>query len=1347
MTVGQSGLFAILPPRLVALLLGLCVSALALSVLLGWLLDIPVLRSALSTGAPMRANAAASLLVVGLTSAGLALDRSAGLLRKVALVAGTAVALLALATLAQDLAGRSLGIDEWLVRDATGTSTVAAPGRMSPPTALSLALLGIGLAVASRPPGGRLRAPVLAALGCSVLLIGGIALLGHAVERLLELRFLNYSRIAMYTALAMILAGAALLALLRADGALRWALDRVTTAGFAAGIAAMVITAAVSYDFTSRMRADAMRVNSALELLREIQALNTLLGDFTISAGRYIITRDERTLDAREATKAAIGEAFDAVRRMTAGRVELRARLDRIIDLHTRRVAMSEAIIADFRQRLREGRLPGPGEPSLLGQEYPALGLEIERVARAMEAEVDAQLARTREAASVVAAKTFLLLPLGVLLGVTILCFGLFFLNAGADERRRAQQALARRGDRLALLHEIDLAIIASKTPAQIAEAVLPRLRDLLDLPRVVINLIDFEKGEAEWLAAAGRRRLHVGPGVRFPLAYLGDPEGLKRGEMQLVDVAGLVASDETRALLASDVHWYKVVPMRVGDTLIGGLSFGGASREFPLEQVEIAREVAAQLAIALSQARLSEQVRQTEARFQVVFENVPVGISMTTLDGRLLSANPSLARILGYASIEAAIAALGERIFDVYAEPAARESYLRILRRDGVVTNFETQFLRADGSRIWVSMSGRMVGHATASDSRLVTMIDDIEQRKAQEQRIARLNRMKDMRSGINAAVTRIRERQPLLEELCRIAVALGGMKAAWVAWHDVDAQLLRPVASAGAIAGFLDLVRLSTRADAGPVPGVAVAALREGVSIVTNDIRASAQVAFREEALSFGFMAAMHLPLKVDGAVAGVLVLLAGETGVFDDEERRLLDELAGDISLALGLIEKTARLDFLAYYDPLTGLPNRTLFQDRLAHSLRQRGGDPRLVAVVLLDLERFRQVNETLGRQFGDELLRGVAQRLLGVGESVARIGADLFGLTLRGARTAADVKRALDVIIASAFAAPFPLRGDDLRVACRAGVAVYPDDGHDADTLMRNAEAAQRRSKGSGERIVFYAPDMNARVAESLALENRLRRAVEQRQFVLHYQPKVRIADGRILGAEALIRWQEPGGKLVPPGQFIALLEETGLIAEVGRWAVAQTFSDLRAWDIAGVRVPRIAVNVSAIQLQAKEFVDSVIDEIERGGDMPERLELEITESLVMRNVEDSTRKLSILRGMGVTVSIDDFGTGFSSLSYLSRLPVDSLKIDRSFVNGMTGGPQGVNLVSTIISLAHGLKLKVVAEGVETDEQAGVLRELRCDEAQGYLFSLPLPETEFRALLALGVPLPAARHRA
>jgi EAL domain-containing protein (putative c-di-GMP-specific phosphodiesterase class I) len=309
-----------------------------------------------------------------------------------------------------------------------------------------------------------------------------------------------------------------------------------------------------------------------------------------------------------------------------------------------------------------------------------------------------------------------------------------------------------------------------------------------------------------------------------------------------------------------------------------------------------------------------------------------------------------------------------------------------------------------------------------------------------------------------------------------------------------------------------------------------------------------------------------------------------------------------------------------------------------------------------------------------------------------------------------------------------------LNGGELRVVAKAGVAVFPADGGDADTLFKNAEAALKQARESRERYLFYAADMNARAAQVLSLETRLRKAVEAQEFVLHYQPKYALAGGKICGMEALIRWQDPASGLVAPGTFIPLLEETGLILDVGKWALAKALAQHREWTARGCAPPRISVNVSAIQLQQKDFSDIVISVVQEQGDTPDALELEITESLLMKDVQTSIRKLSILRGMGITIAMDDFGTGYSSLAYLARLPINSVKIDRSFVNAMTGSPQDMGIVTTILALAHSMNLKVVAEGVETEEQSQLLKLLKCDEAQGFLFSKPLPPTEIEALL-------------
>ncbi|MFN2645119.1 MAG: putative bifunctional diguanylate cyclase/phosphodiesterase, partial [Burkholderiales bacterium] len=316
----------------------------------------------------------------------------------------------------------------------------------------------------------------------------------------------------------------------------------------------------------------------------------------------------------------------------------------------------------------------------------------------------------------------------------------------------------------------------------------------------------------------------------------------------------------------------------------------------------------------------------------------------------------------------------------------------------------------------------------------------------------------------------------------------------------------------------------------------------------------------------------------------------------------------------------------------------------------------------------------------------------------------------------------------------AFVAPIVVDGVELRVGLKVGVAVFPADGESTESLCANAETALSKAKELNQRYLFYAPEMNARVAESLAMENRLRRALEEGRLALHYQPKIDVKTGGVAGLEALIRWTDPELGSVPPAKFVGLLEETGMILAAGRWALRQAAADSRHWQSLGMNVPRIAVNVSAIQLRQKDFVESVVEAISEFGTEQPLLDLEITESVLVDDIDESTRKLQTLRRAGVEVSVDDFGTGYCSLSYLARLPVDTLKIDRSFVVRMRDAGYPRNIVAMIVSLAHTLGLKVIAEGVEDTEQVHLLKQLGCDQIQGYYVSVPVPASEIEALL-------------
>ena len=341
-------------------------------------------------------------------------------------------------------------------------------------------------------------------------------------------------------------------------------------------------------------------------------------------------------------------------------------------------------------------------------------------------------------------------------------------------------------------------------------------------------------------------------------------------------------------------------------------------------------------------------------------------------------------------------------------------------------------------------------------------------------------------------------------------------------------------------------------------------------------------------------------------------------------------------------------------------------------------------------------------------------------------SVARFGADTFAISLSEFREHADVARLLGERISGALSDPFSVGTQDLRLAFKCGVAIFPGDGADAESLLKNAESALKNAKVSGDRYLFYASAMNASVAGVLHLENRLRIAVAEQQFVLHYQPKIDLATGRIEGLEALLRWNSPETGLVSPMQFVPVLEETGMIVDVGLWVLRQASADQQRWIADGYDVPRVSVNVSAMQLRQKDFVPSALAAIAQAGGNPADIDLEITESVIMENIAQYVPKLQECRDAGMGVEIDDFGTGYSSLAYIGRLPLSAVKIDRSFVSAMTEGDDNVSIVSTIISLAHQLKLRVIAEGVETAAQQDLLGSLQCDIVQGYLISRPVP---------------------
>jgi PAS domain S-box-containing protein/diguanylate cyclase (GGDEF)-like protein len=709
-------------------------------------------------------------------------------------------------------------------------------------------------------------------------------------------------------------------------------------------------------------------------------------------------------------------------------------------------------------------------------------------------------------------------------------------------------------------------------------------------------------------------------------------------------------------------------------------------------------------------------ELKESEARLRSVSEVTREWIWEVDPECRQTYSNAAVQKILGYAAEElmghSALSHLHEDDRDKVqwllkntADQAAgwHNVVLRWRHRDGSVRWLESNALPL------FDTEGRLTGYRGAHR--------DVTLRIQQQERIARLSRMHAVLSQINAAIVRIHDQSDLLRAVCRIVVDEGGLSRAWIGLLDPATGRLQRAASAGISPREPDRFWLE-----GSEGDEAIKeAMRKRQAVVV----ARATAGGGEPDPQPHSMAV--LPLAVGNAAAGVVVIFAPDPEIFDREELGLLQDLAGHVSYALDHIAAGERIKYVSYYDTLTGLANRDLFFDRLTHMIQSTEGADRMLGVLVVDLSRFRSINATLGRSSGDKMLKEFGlrlQRTFNDSWALARISGDRYAIGV-SLRPGMQLPLKLPNRLLESLEKPMLIDGSELRPAFKIGLAFYPSDGTHPETLFRNAEAALQRAKDTPETSVFYSPEMNARAAEQLNFESRLREAVDLKQFVVHYQPKVDLKTRRIQGLEALIRWRNWEGELVPPLDFVPLLEETGLIVEVGRWVIEQVARDLRAWRALALEVPRIAVNVSQVQLHQHDFVETVFSALQSLPDSERGIDLELTESFMMQEPASSIEKIRQMREAGIRIFVDDFGTGFSSLSEVARLPFDAIKIDQSFVAHMDKA-EDMAVVSTIIGLGHALRVGIVAEGVENEDQAKRLLSLGCEEAQGYLFSRPVP---------------------
>ena len=664
---------------------------------------------------------------------------------------------------------------------------------------------------------------------------------------------------------------------------------------------------------------------------------------------------------------------------------------------------------------------------------------------------------------------------------------------------------------------------------------------------------------------------------------------------------------------------------------------------------------------------------------FRTVFEHAGVGMAITGVDDVFVRVNHKFARMLGYDVDE--ILGLESDRFTPDEHRAARQQRKRALVSGAAreVTS-EKCLICKDGSNVWVSVVTSLLRGADGRPQHFLSVVQDISARRAAE-------------LALRESEEKFRQLADNIPEIFWITDA-----------RQRKLHYLSP--------GFETLT--GTRlADVMRRP-------RSWLQVVHPDDRERVRLA--RKALPESEYNIEYRIVLADSSVRWV----HDQAFPVRDATGRVY-RIAGIGADVTQRKEAEEKLVYLAHYDGLTGLPNRVLFLDRLQQTFARSQRRGLLAAVMFLDLDRFKVVNDTLGHGVGDELLRHVAQRLAGCvrhGDTVCRFSGDEFVLIVNDLHEAEAATHIAQKVL-QAFGDPFRIASHEIFVTTSVGISMYPSDCDDGQTLLKNADTAMYRAKESGRNnYQFYTREMNARAMDRLQLENSLRHALERDEFRLHYQPKTCLHTGRVTGLEALLRWARPGHGLVPPAEFVPLLEDTGLIVPVGEWVIAEACRQIQSWQRSGRTPLSIAINISARQFAARnlgEIIKRVLDEYDAD---PRYLELELTESLLMVNTEEAVRTLEYLKSLGLRLSIDDFGTGYSSLSYLKRFPIDSLKIDRSFIDEITTDVDDATITRAVIGMAHNLGLKVVAEGVETEEQLAFLSANGCDEAQGFYFARP-----------------------
>jgi len=610
----------------------------------------------------------------------------------------------------------------------------------------------------------------------------------------------------------------------------------------------------------------------------------------------------------------------------------------------------------------------------------------------------------------------------------------------------------------------------------------------------------------------------------------------------------------------------------------------------------------------------------------------------------------------------------------------------------------------------------------------------------------LQRVNRGLKTLTAVNRVTARAGDEQGLLDDMCRAIVEVGGYRMAWVGYTDLESRTVRPMAEFGYEGGMPSLRESAagiTWDDTSLGRGAVGTAIRDGKPCVLHDYGSNPRLApWREDMLRRGAASIAAFPLHMNKQIAGVLVIYAPEIDAFQLEEIQVLEEAAVDLAYGIGNLRTRsegelaqATIQRMSQFDRLTGLPNHQSFENQLRQALPRADALGESLALIILGLNRFREINDVLGFHHGDLLLRETGARIRGaMGQEifVARLRGDEFALLV----SLREIPQAIGITyrVLDTLRAPFYLGGLQLDVSGTVGIAVFPQHAAEPTQLMRCADVAMQQGKKMSKDYVFYSPDQDEGSKRRLALAGELRNAIEAQELVLHYQPKIDIETRRVCGVEALVRWVHPGRGMIRPDEFISLAEYTGLIKPLTEWVLSEALRQSALWRRDGIELP-VAVNLSTRNLRDVELFEKLKSFFAEHGGAPEQLEIEITEGAMMEDPEGALDILKRLNDLGVKLFIDDFGTGYSSLAYLKRLPMDAIKIDKSFVQDMILNQDSNAIVRSTIDLAHDLDMKVVAEGVESEDMLLRLTQLGCDSAQGYYFSKPLTADALATWLA------------